>query len=175
MSLRPVPEGFHTVTPHLVAKGAAAAIDFYVKAFGAQEVSRHEANGKLMHAAIRIGDSMVMLADELPEHGRVGPDKERPSPVTVHLFVEDVDALFAQATQAGAKVVMPLADMFWGDRYGIVRDPFGHSWSIATHIEDVSPADMEARAAAAFSGGRAKTAPDREASRLRSPRRERRQ
>ncbi len=145
MSVQPVPEGFRTVTPHLVIDGASRAIDFYVAAFGAHEVSRHEMQGKLMHAAIRIGDSMLMLADEFPEQGCIGPDPERPSPVTVHLFVDDVDALFKRATDAGAQVVMPLADMFWGDRYAIVRDPFGHSWSIATRIENVPHDEMQRR------------------------------
>ena len=106
-----------------------------------------------MHASLRIGDSLVMLADEFPEQGALGPDPERPSPVTIHLFVEDVDARFERATRAGAQVVMPPGDMFWGDRYAVVRDPFGHTWSIATHVEDLSPAEMEARAAAAFGGG----------------------
>ena len=152
MSVKPVPEGYGAVTPHLVVKGAPAAIEFYAKAFGATEVRRSEIHGAVVHAALRIGDSMLMLAEEFPDYGSLAPDPERRSPVTVHLFVEDIDALFEQATQAGATVVMPIDNMFWGDRYAILRDPFGHSWSIATHVEDVSPEDMETRAAAAFAG-----------------------
>lgn len=149
----PIPEGFGTVTPHLVVKGAAEAIQFYKKAFGAEELERQEIRGAVMHASIRIGDSIVMLSDEFPDMGSLGPLEGRPSPVTVHLFVEDVDALYERATEAGAEVVMPLADMFWGDRYAIVRDPFGHSWSLGTHIEDVPQEELESRAAAAFASG----------------------
>ena len=149
----PIPEGFGTVTPHLVVKGAAEAIQFYKKAFGAEELGRQEIRGAVMHASIRIGDSIVMLSDEFPDMGSLGPLEGRPSPVTVHLFVEDVDALYERATEAGAEVVMPLADMFWGDRYAIVRDPFGHSWSLGTHIEDVPQEELESRAAAAFASG----------------------
>ena len=149
----PIPEGFGTVTPHLIVKGAADAIQFYKQAFGAEEIACHEFHGAVMHASIRIGDSIVMLNDEFPDMGCLGPLEGRPSPVTVHLFVEDVDALYKRATEAGAEVVMPLADMFWGDRYAIVRDPFGHSWSLGTHIEDVPPEEMESRAAAAFAEG----------------------
>jgi len=147
-----IPEGFHSVTPHLVVNDAASAIDFYTKAFGAKELTRHEMKGAIMHASVRIGNSIVMLNDEFPEHGALGPQKGASSPVTIHIFVEDVDALYAQATQAGAEVIMPLADMFWGDRYAVVRDPYGHSWSIGTHIEDVPPEEMESRAAATFCG-----------------------
>jgi PhnB protein len=130
----PIPAGFNTVTPHLVVKGAADAIEFYAKAFGAKETERHDMHGAVVHATVRIGDSNVMVNDEFPDMGALGPQPGQPSPVTVHLYVEDVDAVFAQATAAGAEVVMPLADMFWGDRYAFLRDPFGHSGSIAPHV-----------------------------------------
>lgn len=141
-----VPEGMHTVTPHLVCDGAAAAIDFYVKAFGAVELMRLPApqEGKLMHAAVRIGDSMVMLAEECPEWGSRGPNTLQGTPVTIHLQVKDADTLFARAVDAGAEPVMPVTDMFWGDRYGIVKDPFGHRWSIATQVRHLSPGEIEA-------------------------------
>lgn len=140
----PIPEGMHTVTPHLICAGAGDAIDFYKKAFGATETSRMPGpGGKLMHASIRIGDSAVMLVDEMPEWGSLGPKALKGSPVVIHLYVDDVDAFTARAVAAGAKVTMPVADMFWGDRYGQIEDPFGHRWSVATHVRDVSPADMQ--------------------------------
>jgi len=143
-SVKHIPEGMHTVTPHLVCAGAGAAIDFYKKAFGATETSRMPGpGGELIHASIRIGDSTVMLVDEMPEWGSLGPKALKGSPVVIHLYVDDVDAFTARAVTAGAKVTMPLADMFWGDRYGQLEDPFGHRWSVATHIRDVSPADMQ--------------------------------
>ena len=143
-SVKHIPEGMHTVTPHLVCAGAGAAIDFYKKAFGATETSRMPGpGGKLIHASIRIGDSTVMLVDEMPEWGSLGPKALKGSPVVIHLYVDDVDAFTARAVTAGAKVTMPVADMFWGDRYGQLEDPFGHRWSVATHIRDVSPADMQ--------------------------------
>jgi PhnB protein len=143
-SVNPIPEGMHTVTPHLVCAGAAQAIDFYKKAFGATETSRMPGpGGKLIHASIRIGDSAVMLVDEMPEWGSLGPKALKGSPVVIHLYVDDVDAFTARAAAAGAKVTMPVADMFWGDRYGQLEDPFGHRWSVATHVRDVSPADMQ--------------------------------
>lgn len=152
----PIPEGFHTVTPHLVIDGAARAIDFYARAFGAEEVLRMPApdGQRLMHAEIRIGDSRIMLADDFPEFcGGVSrhPGTLGGSPVTVHLYVKDVDATMARAEKAGATVTMPATDMFWGDRYGKVLDPFGHDWSIATHVADPTPEEMEAAAKAAFS------------------------
>lgn len=138
------PEGMHSVTPHLVCKGAAAAIDFYKQAFGATEAGRLPGpDGRLMHALIRIGDSAVMLVDEMPEWGALGPRSLNGSPVTIHLYVEDVDAVVAQAVQAGAKVTMPVADQFWGDRYGTLEDPFGHHWSVATHLREVTPEEIE--------------------------------
>lgn len=141
--VKPVPEGMHTVTPHLVCAGAADAIEFYKKAFGAVEEGRLPGpNGRLMHAMIRIGDSAVMLVDEMPEWGALGPKALKGSPVTIHLYVEDVDAVVKRAVAAGAKITMPLEDMFWGDRYCKLEDPFGHRWSVATHIRDVSREEM---------------------------------
>ena len=142
--VKPIPDGMHTATPHLVCAGAAEAIDFYTKAFNAVEITRIAGpGGRLMHAGIRIGDSLIMLVDEFPEWGSLGPKALKGSSVTIHLSVENADASFAQAVQAGAKVVMPLEDAFWGDRYGVLEDPFGHRWSIATHIRDVSPEEIE--------------------------------
>ena len=138
-----VPEGMHTITPHLFCAGAADAIEFYKNAFSAVEMHRMPGpGGKLMHGAIRIGDSTVMLADEFPEWGSKSPKTLGGTPVTIHLYVEDVDAVFAQAVTAGATPVMPVADMFWGDRYGMLLDPFGHSWSVATHVKDMTPEEM---------------------------------
>src|SRR6266850_3256141 len=142
--MNPIPEGMHTVTPHLICAGAAEAIEFYKNAFGAIEISRMPGpDGKVMHASIRIGDSVLMLNDEMPEWGSFGAKHFKGSPVTIHLYVENADAVFEQAVGAGAKVTMPLADMFWGDRYGKVEDPFGHHWSIGTHVRDVSPEEMQ--------------------------------
>lgn len=138
------PAGMHTVTPHLVCAGAADAIDFYKRAFGAEEAMRLPGpTGKLIHAAVRIGDSTVMLVDEMPEWGALGPKSLKGTPVTIHLFVADVDAFVARAVAAGAKVAMPVADMFWGDRYGQIEDPFGHRWSVATHQRDLTPAEIQ--------------------------------
>ena len=143
----PIPNGMHTVTPHIVCAGAASAIDFYKKAFSAEELMRLPgADGKLMHGAIRIGDSVIMLADEYPEWNSIGPNTRGGTSVTIHLYVEDADKQFNQAVAAGCTVLMPMADMFWGDRYGIVQDPFGHLWSIATHVRDVSPEELQAAA-----------------------------
>lgn len=142
--VKAIPEGMHSVTPHLICAGAAQAIDFYKKAFGAEEGGRLPGpDGKLMHAMIRIGGSAVMLVDEMPEWGALGPKALKGSPVTIHLYVEDADAFVARAVKAGAKVTMPLADQFWGDRYGKLEDPFGHHWSVATHVRDVSPEEMQ--------------------------------
>jgi len=144
MKAKAIPEGMHSVTPHLVCAGAAAAIEFYKKAFGAVELTRLPgAQGKLMHASIRIGDSTVMLVDESPEWGMLGPKALKGSPVTIHLYVDDADAFVARAVKAGAKLTMPVADMFWGDRYGQLEDPFGHRWSVGTHVRDVSPQEMQ--------------------------------
>lgn len=142
--INPIPDGMHTVTPHLVCADAAKAIDFYAHAFGAVEVSRlPDPQGRLMHAAIRIGDSTVMLVDEFPEWGSFGPASLKGTPVTIHLYVEDADAFVERAVGAGAKVTMPLEDMFWGDRYGALEDPFGHRWSVATHLRDVTPEEIQ--------------------------------
>jgi uncharacterized glyoxalase superfamily protein PhnB len=140
---KPIPEGMHALTPHLVCAGAADAIDFYKRAFNAVEEARIPGpEGKLIHAAVKIGDSTLMLVDENPQWGALGPKALKGSPVTIHLYVPDVDATVAQAVAAGAKVTMPVADMFWGDRYGQLEDPFGHRWSVATHTRDLTPEEM---------------------------------
>ena len=129
---------------------AAAAIEFYKKAFGAEEIARMPGpKGSVMHAEIQIGDSRIMLNDEFPDFGKMGPASIGGTPITIHLYVNDVDALFDRAVKAGATARMPVADMFWGDRYGQIEDPFGHHWSIATHKEDVSPEECMRRMKAA--------------------------
>ena len=144
-STQPIPPGMHTVTPHLICAGASDAIDFYKRAFGAVELSRMPgSDGRIMHASIRIGDSVIMLNEEMPEWGALGPKALKGSPVTIHLYLEEADAAFEKAVGAGAKVTMPLDDMFWGDRYGKLEDPFGHQWSIGTHVRDVTPEEMQA-------------------------------
>ncbi len=149
--VQPVPEGMHTVTPHLICEGAAAAIEFYKQAFGAVELSRQDApNGKLLHATLLIGDSAIFLADAAPEWQAKGPQELGGTPVVIHLYVEDVDAVVAQATEAGGTVVMPVQDTFWGDRYGKLTDPFGHSWSVASHIRDVPLEEMDKAAQEMF-------------------------
>ncbi|MFQ5775156.1 MAG: VOC family protein [Kiloniellaceae bacterium] len=152
-TVAPIPPGYHTVTPHLVVSDAAAAIDFYVKAFGAVELFRMPVpdGGKLMHAELRIGESPLMLVDEMPDFGGTSPTTLGGTPVTLHLYVEDTDRAYERAVAAGAAPVMPPADMFWGDRYARVSDPFGHSWSLATHVRDPSPEELQAGAKAAFS------------------------
>ena len=141
--VKAIPDGMHTVTPHLICAGAANAIEFYKKAFNAvEEVRLPGPQGRLMHAMIRIEGSAVMLVDEMPEWGALGPKSLKGSPVTIHLYVEDVDAFVKRAVAAGAKITMPLDDMFWGDRYCKLEDPFGHHWSVATHIRDVSTEEM---------------------------------
>jgi PhnB protein len=143
-TVKPIPEGMRALTPHLVCAGAAAAIEFYKAAFGAVELSRLPGpQGTLMHAAVRIGDSTLMLVDEAPAWGALGPKSLKGSPVTIHLYVTDVDATVAQAVACGAKVTMPVAHMFWGDRYAQLEDPFGHHWSVATHTRDVTTAEMQ--------------------------------
>ena len=139
-----VPDRYHTITPALVVDGAAKAIEFYKKAFGAVELSRSPGpGGKLMHAEIKIGNSVMMMSDDFPEWGSSrSPQTLKGSPVTLHIYVEDADKLFAQAVAAGANVTMPLMDAFWGDRYGKLQDPFGHEWSIATHQYDYTPEEM---------------------------------
>ncbi|SRR5258706_8319251 len=150
--VRPVPKNFRTVTPHLTVEGAADAIKFYKKAFGAKELSRMKSpDGRLMHAMIMIGNSVVMLNDAYPEWGGKGPKALGGTPMAVHLYVEDADKAFKKAVKAGATVAMPIADMFWGDRYGLVVDPFGHRWAVATHKKDMTPAQMAKAAKAAMS------------------------
>ncbi len=142
-AVKPIPDGMHSVTPHLICADAGNAIEFYKKAFNAVEKGRLSGpQGKLLHGAIGIGDSTIMLVDEFPDRGALGPKSLKGSPVTMHLYVEDVDAFVERATAAGAKITMPLQDMFWGDRYCTLEDPFGHHWSVATHVRDVNPDEM---------------------------------
>lgn len=142
---KPVPDGMHTVTPHLVCAGAAKAIEFYKKALGASEVMRLQGpDGTLWHAALRIGDSTVMLVDEAPQWGSFGPKALKGTPVTIHLYVNDADAWAERAVEAGAKVTMPVSEAFWGDRYGQIEDPFGHRWSLATHVRDMTADEIKA-------------------------------
>ena len=149
-TVKPVPPGYHTATPYLVVRGGSRAIDFYKKAFGAKERFRFSRdNGKIAHGEIEIGDSYVMLADEAPEAGSRSPETVGGTPVSVFLYVEDVDAVFGKAVAAGAKPSLPPQNMFWGDLFAKVSDPFGHQWQIATHVEDVPPEEMERRMAAA--------------------------
>jgi uncharacterized glyoxalase superfamily protein PhnB len=152
MSVKRVPPGFHTITPHLELRGAAKAIEFYKKAFGAVEIVRNLGpDGRLiMHAQLRIGDSMLMLHDEFAEAGGHSPQTLEGSPITLHLYVEDADAVFARAVAAGAKVEMPLENTFWGDRYGQLTDPFGHSWSVGSKLEDLTPEQIRKRAQELF-------------------------
>ncbi|REK17297.1 MAG: VOC family protein [Planctomycetota bacterium] len=153
--VQPVPEGYSTVTPYLIVKGAAEALDFYNRAFGATETMRMQdpGSGQVMHAEMRIGDSNVMLADEHPDMGFRGPQSLGGTAVSLVLYVANVDDLFKQALSAGAKEMRPVQDQFYGDRMGTLQDPYGHVWSIATHIEDVSPEEMRERAAAMSQGG----------------------
>ena len=151
--VKPIPEGYHSATPYLIVKDAARAIEFYKRAFGATELLRMPApGGKIGHAEIKIGDSPIMLADEAPDMGALSPETLGGTPVSILLYVEDVDAVFNQAIAAGAKVQRPVKDQFYGDRTGGVTDPFGHVWYVATHKEDVSPEEMRKRAAAAGRG-----------------------
>ena len=148
--VKPIPEGYGAVTPYLIVDGAARAIEFYKQAFGAEETFRMEApGGRVGHAEIKIGDSHVMLADEHPEMGARGPRTIGGSPISLVLYVEDVDATVNRAVEAGAKLTRPVANQFYGDRTGGVEDPFGHAWYVATHVEDVSSEEMKKRAAAA--------------------------
>jgi PhnB protein len=150
---KPIPEGYHTATPYLIIKDAAKAIEFYKKAFGAKEMMRmSQPDGRIGHAEIKIGNSPIMLADEFPEMGARSPQSLGGSPVSILLYVEDVDAFAEQAVAAGTKVVRPVKDQFYGDRSGSFEDPFGHQWHIATHVEDVAPEEMHKRAAAAGRG-----------------------
>ena len=143
-AVKPIPEGMHSLTPHLICAGAADAIKFYTEAFGAIEQFRLPGpEGKLMHACVKIGDSMLMLVDEMAGCSMLGPRSLKGSPVAIHLYVPNVDAVVAQAEAAGARVTMPAADMFWGDRFAQLEDPFGHRWSVATHQRDVPMEEMQ--------------------------------
>lgn len=148
-SVKPIPEGYHSITPYLIIRGAAKALDFYQRAFKAVELFRMLApDGRIGHAEIKIGDSIIMLADEHPEMGAKGPESCGGSPVRLMLYVENVDSIFAQAVEAGAMIERPLADQFYGDRTGGLTDPYGHIWYLATHIEDVSPEELDRRSKA---------------------------
>jgi uncharacterized glyoxalase superfamily protein PhnB len=147
MAVKAIPAGFHSITPTLVVSDTKKAIEFYQKAFGASEISRAPGpDGRIMHAEIKVGDSIIMLNDAFPEMGGpAAPAREANLPCGLHLYVENADAVWERAVAAGATVTMPIMDMFWGDRYGKLRDPFGHSWSIATHKEDLTPEQMAKR------------------------------
>lgn len=146
--VKPIPDGYHSVTPYLIVKGGAQALEFYARAFGAIERLRIDAGGKIGHAEITIGDSCVMLADEHPEVEALSPTTVGGTPVSLHLYVEDVDAVVGRAVAAGATLTRPVADQFYGDRVGGITDPFGHRWSIVTHKEDLSGEELQRRAAA---------------------------
>jgi len=154
MTVKAIPDGYHTVTPYIICDGAAAALDYYKKAFGAEEIDRHGGpGGKIMHAEIKIGDSRLMLADEFPEMGAKSPKTLGGTPFGLCVYVNDCDAAFNRAVAAGGKVERPLANQFYGDRSGTLIDPFGHKWTISTHVEDVSPAEMQKRMAAMMAKG----------------------
>jgi PhnB protein len=152
--VKPIPDGYPRVTPYLIVDGASAAIDFYSSVLGATERVRMAApDDKVGHAELEIGDSVIMLADESPEMDARAPRTVGGTPVSLHVYVEDVDAVFTRATDAGAKALRPVEDRFYGDRTGAFEDPFGHRWDVSTHVEDVPPDEMEKRAAAASSAG----------------------
>ena len=151
MPVSPIPEGYHSVTPYLILKNAVAAIEFYKKAFGAVELLRMAApGGKIGHAEIKIGDSPVMLADEFPDMGFKGPESLGGTPVSLMVYVDDVDKIYPQAIAAGGKEMRPLQNQFYGDRAGTLTDPFGHVWTVSTHVEDVSEEELAKRAEAAM-------------------------
>jgi PhnB protein len=150
--VKKIPEGYHSITPALIVKNGDAAIEFYKKGFGAEERSRMKSpDGRVAHAELKLGDSVFMLSDEYPEMKCHSPNSIGGSPVSMYVYVEDVDALFDKAVSAGAKVLDPVKDEFWGDRHGRLEDPFGHLWSIATHKKDLSEEEMKSAAEAAFS------------------------
>jgi uncharacterized glyoxalase superfamily protein PhnB len=144
MAVKPIPEGYHTLTPFLTVRDAIAAIEFYKKAFNAQERGVAKGpDGKVMHAELKIGDSIIMLSDEFPDFGALSPQTSGGAGMGLHIYVEQVDEAFDRAVKAGAQVEMPVSDQFWGDRYGKLKDPFGHKWSIATHTKDMSQDEMK--------------------------------
>lgn len=152
LATKPIPEGFQTITPSLTVRGADKAIDFYKRAFGAEERMRMPGpGGVIMHAELRIGSSIFMLNDEMPQMDCPSPQALGGTPFGLYVYVEDADAIFSRAVAAGATIVMPIADMFWGDRCGAIKDPYGHRWSIATRKEDLTKDEIEARQRAAFS------------------------
>ncbi|HKS09436.1 MAG TPA: VOC family protein [Pyrinomonadaceae bacterium] len=151
--VKPIPEGYHSVTPYLSIKGAAEALEYYKKAFNATELFRMEHDGKIGHAEIKIGDSPIMLADEYPEMGSVSPVTLGGSPVGIMIYVDDVDTIFKQAIDAGGVEKKPVQDQFYGDRSGTLADPFGHVWTVATHKEDVAPEEIDKRLAAMKASG----------------------
>jgi len=154
MAVKAIPEGHHAITPYLVVHDAPAALDFYQRAFDAKELGRMNApNGKVAHAEIKIGDSIVMLSDEMPEMGAQSPRTLKGSAVGLFIYTADVDSAFDRAVAAGATAKAPVTDMFWGDRWGLLEDPFGHQWQIATHKEDLSAEEIGKRAAKAMSAG----------------------
>jgi PhnB protein len=144
MSVKPIPDGYHTLTPFLTVRDAARAIEFYKQAFGATERGVMKGpDGKIMHAELVIGNSIIMLSDEWPEFGALSPQSIGGSPMGLHIYLDGVDAAFDRAVKAGAEVEMPVMDQFWGDRYGKLKDPFGHKWSIATHVKDMTGDEMK--------------------------------
>jgi PhnB protein len=152
-TVNPIPEGYRSITPYLCIRGAAQAIEFYKKAFGAKEISRMPSpDGRIGHAELQIGDSMIMLSDEFPEMGSKSAQALGGTPVGIMFYVDNVDAVFDRAVAAGATVKMPLGNQFWGDRFGRLTDPFGNDWSLAMHIEDVAPEEMARRAAESMGG-----------------------
>ncbi len=154
MTVKPIPDGYHSITPYLMTKGAAEAIEFYKRAFGAAELFKMDMpGGRIGHAEIRIGDSRIMLADDCGEESPFRSPQSGGSPIGLHVYVENVDAVFAQAIDAGAKAIRPVQDQFYGDRTGTLEDPFGHIWFIATHKEDLSPNEIKQRAEVMFKQG----------------------
>jgi PhnB protein len=151
-NVKPIPDGYHSVTPYMIVKGAAKAIDYYKQVFGATELFRMEHEGKVGHAEIKIGDCPIMLADEHPEMGALSPTTVGGNPISLMIYVEDSDKMFNAAIAAGGTEMRPLQDQFYGDRSGTLKDPFGHVWTVATHKEDLTPEEIDARAAAAHGG-----------------------